>query len=117
MGYAITIPLGGKISLPVSSSSYVYSHFKHVSGIPIPEEVEGMQGVTITRLKIIDVLMEQLNRIKKQEELANSPASEDYIDVLIKQFKNEVKQIHYGGTLPYSPRPEEPVGALFDLVS
>ena len=38
----------GKMSLPVNSSSLIYSHFEHVSGIPAPE---GTQGVAISKLK------------------------------------------------------------------
>jgi len=61
--YAITAAQGSRVAVPVSPSSYIYSHFKHVSGVPAPE---GESGVNITKLKIIDTLIEQLSRMKKE---------------------------------------------------
>ncbi|MDR0561855.1 MAG: hypothetical protein LBG73_04120 [Spirochaetaceae bacterium] len=107
-GYAISCPLerepkltDAKLSLPVSSSSYVYSQFKHVSGVPIPEEAEGVRGVTINRLKIIDVLIEQLSSGKNADATST-------IDELVGRFKSTIS--------PYNPS-KELSGAIFDVVS
>jgi len=48
------------MSLPVSSSAYLYSHFKNVYGTLAPK---GESGVSISSLKIIDVLIEQVQRL------------------------------------------------------
>ncbi|MDR0524449.1 MAG: hypothetical protein LBG90_01075 [Spirochaetaceae bacterium] len=110
-GYTISCPLenapkvaGAQLSLPVSSPSYTYAQFKHVSGVPVPEELEelkGLRGVSISRLKIIDVLIEHLNSGEKAD-----VASLD-MDALVRQFKNATKQ-------PYTPS-KEVTGVIFDV--
>jgi hypothetical protein len=104
------------MSLPVAPANYIYSHFKHVSGIPAPE---GVRGVTINKLKILDVLIEQLNQIKKQPgmSLELSP-SDDRIDALIEQYRSQIRQAQAAGAaMPYTPRAASPAGALFNLVA
>ena len=61
--YAISASLGSRVAVPVSPSAYIYSHFKHVSGVPA---AEGESGVNISKLKIIDTLIEQLSKLKKE---------------------------------------------------
>ena len=90
IGYALSAG-EGRMSLPVSPSSYIYSHFKNVSGTPAPE---GTQGVNITRLKILDTLIEQLNRIKNQASpfFADSAASEeDRLSALIEHYQRQIR--------------------------
>jgi hypothetical protein len=104
------------MSLPVASSNYIYSHFKHVSGTPAPE---GVRGVTISKLKILDVLIEQLNQIKKQpaaqQELSRP---DDQIDALIEQYRSQIRQAQAASAaMPYTPHAAAPAGALFNLVA
>jgi len=61
--FAISAAQGSRVAVPVSPSTYIYSHFKHVSGVPAPE---GESGVNINKLKIIDTLIEQLSKMKKE---------------------------------------------------
>jgi hypothetical protein len=118
IGYAISASYGGRTSLPVAPSSYIYSHFKHVSGVPAPD---GVTGVTINRLKILDVLIEQLNQIKKRPEPAYNPASlvsDKQIDALIEQYENQIRQARAASAaMPYKPSPTAPAGAVFNLVA
>jgi hypothetical protein len=104
------------MSLPVAPSSYIYSHFKHVSGVPAPE---GVRGVAITKLKILDVLIEQLSRIKNQGDIrAGGPVSDDRIDALIEQYESQIRQAKAASvSMPYNPAPQAPVGAVFNLVA
>jgi len=62
MGYAMNAAQGGRVSLPVSQSAYIYSHLRHVSGTPAPD---GVQGVSINTLRVIDVLLEQLQQLEQ----------------------------------------------------
>jgi hypothetical protein len=104
------------MSLPVAPANYIYSHFKHVSGVPAPE---GVHGVTINKLKILDVLIEQLNQIKKQPEtnFELSP-SDDRIDALIEQYRSQIRQAQVASTaMPYKPHATAPTGAVFNLVA
>jgi hypothetical protein len=106
------------MSLPVSPSNYIYSHFKHISGVPAPE---GIQGVSITRLKILDVLIEQLSQIKRQGDTnlrPTGPMSDDQIDALIEQYEGQIRQAKAASTAaPYKPAPAAPMGALFSFTS
>ncbi|MDR3167458.1 MAG: hypothetical protein LBT93_05895 [Treponema sp.] len=113
IGYAISVSRGGRMSLPVSPANYIYSHFKHVSGVPAPE---GVRGVAINKLKILDVLIEQLSQIKKRGD--STAASDDRIDALIEQYETQIRQAKAASvSMPYNPAPQAPVGAIFNLVA
>jgi hypothetical protein len=104
------------MSLPVAPAMYIYSHFRHVSGVPAPE---GTRGVTISKLKILDVLIEQLSRIKKQE-AAGPPgaetASDERIDALIEQYEQQIRSAQAASQAAvFSPAPQ--TGAVFNLVA
>jgi hypothetical protein len=125
MGYAISASRGGRMSLPVAPSAYIYSHFKHVSGVPASE---GVRGVTINRLKILDTLIEQLARLRKQPEPswgAAGETTEERLDALIEQYENQIRAARAvsvqtaGAALPYSPATvsRAPAGAIFSLVA
>jgi hypothetical protein len=115
IAYAINASQGGRMSLPVAPSNYIYSHFKHVSGVPAPE---GVRGVAISKLKILDVLIEQLGQIKKRGEGAGGPVSDDRIDALIEQYETQIRQAKAASlSMPYNPAPQAPAGAVFNLVA
>jgi hypothetical protein len=104
------------MSLPVSPGSYIYSHFKHVSGVPAPE---GSRGVPINRLKILDVLIEQLTQLKKRPEpaLGTNP-SDERIDALIDQYQGQIRAAQAAaGAMPYKKAPAIPAGAVINLVA
>jgi hypothetical protein len=103
------------MSLPVAPANYIYSHFKHVSGVPAPE---GVRGVAINKLKILDVLIEQLSQIRKRGDSIDGPAAGDRIDALIEQYETQIRQAKAASVaMPYSPAPQAPAGAVFNLVA
>lgn len=116
IGYAIRASDAGKMSLPVSPASYIYSHFKHVSGVPAPE---GIRGVAITKLKILDVLIEQLGQIKKAPadiDFGGLVPSDERVDALISQYESQIRSARAANAvIPYTPAPAAPTGALFSL--
>jgi hypothetical protein len=116
IGYAITASQNGKMSLPVAPSAYIYSHFKHVSGVPAPE---GAHGVSISKLKVLDVLIEQLTQIKKrpQPELAATESRTDHqINALIEQYETQIRQAQAASmAMPYKPAPAAPAGVMFSI--
>jgi hypothetical protein len=112
IGYAISAANDGRMSLPVSPSMLIYSHFKHVSGTPAPE---GTSGVNISKLKILDTLIEQLSKTK------NKPAAdfatvnendENRVNALIEQYQ---KQIKAAQASVYPPAAAPVKGALFNI--
>jgi hypothetical protein len=116
MGYAISASRNGRMSLPVAPANYIYSHFKHVSGVPAPE---GVRGVTIDKLKILDVLIERLSQMKKRPEMdIELSPSEERIDALIEQYRSQIRQTQATNTvIPYTPQTAAPAGMLFNLVA
>jgi len=63
---AYTLPQNGRLSLPVDSSSLVYSQLKHVSGVPAQE---GTTGINLQKLNLLDTL---ITSYKGQLEQANT---------------------------------------------
>ena len=113
IGYAITASMGGRTSLPVSKSMLIYAHFKHVSGVPAPE---GTQGVNISKLKILDTLIEQLSRMKNRPiaQMNMDESDEKRINALIDQYQQQIR------TAQAAPvyTPAAPVtGALFNIAA
>jgi len=112
MGFVISRATDGRMSLPVSPGMMIYSHFKHVSGTPAPE---GIQGVNISKLKILDTMIEQLSKMKNQPH-ANfgniEGTDENRINALIDQYQKQIKAAQAMGV--YAPAAPA-MGALFSL--
>jgi hypothetical protein len=106
----------GRMSLPVAPANYIYSHFKHISGVPAPE---GVHGVTINKLKILDVLIEQLYQIKKQPETDSASSfSDGRIDALIEHYRSQIRQAQAASiVMPYKLHAAAPMGAIFNLIA
>ena len=62
VGSALNASYGGRVTMPVAPSMYIYSQFQHVSGVPAPE---GVQGVSINKLHLLDSLLSELARVKE----------------------------------------------------
>jgi hypothetical protein len=109
--YAITAAQGNRVAVPVSPSAYIYSHFKHVSGVPAHE---GENGVNITKLKIIDTLIDQLSKMKKEPEPLvdmNGQNEEKRINNLLEK----VRTIHAANAKnPFAPA-SPAAGTIFSL--
>jgi low affinity Fe/Cu permease len=91
----------------------IYSHFKHVSGTPAPE---GTKGVNISRLKILDTLIEQLSKMKNQPsaEINLKESDEKRINALIDQYQKQIKAAQ--AVSIYTPA--APVtGSLFNIAA
>jgi hypothetical protein len=107
---------GEKMSLPVVPVQYIYAQFEHVSGVPAPE---GIQGVPITKLKILDSLIDQLNAMKEKRNPVKGMFSDEHLDALIEEYEQQIRQSQRIGMapIPYQPVPTAPVGVLFELVA
>ena len=115
IGYAISISESGRLSLPVSSSAYIYSQFKNVSGVPAPD---GVGGVNINKLAIIDTLIEQISRMKKQPDpfiASEEQDSENRVNAMISQYQDQIRNIQTASAgNPYAPAAPF-VGAVFSI--
>jgi hypothetical protein len=92
----------------------IYSHFKHVSGTPAPE---GTSGVNISRLKILNTLIDQLEKMKSQPSAdlgIINEQDENRVNALIDQYQQQIKTAQSAGI--YTPA--APVtGALFNIAA
>jgi hypothetical protein len=114
-----SVSQGVKASLPVAPSAAIYAHFKHISGVPAPD---GVQGININKLKIIDTLIEQISKLKKQPDFLDvqpltdisGPSDEKRINALIDKFQNQVRQA-VSANSPYAPSAAPLTGAIFSI--
>ena len=112
IGYALNMSRDGRMSLPVAPGQVIYSYFKHVSGTPAPE---GTTGVNISRLKILNTLIDQLEKSKSQPSMdlgAVDETDEKRINALIDQYQSQIKAAQ--STAVYTPAAPA-VGALFSI--
>jgi len=108
---------GRKMSIPVDPASLMYSHFAHVSGVAAPQ---GTQGVSITKLNLLDVLIGQLNQVRNGGTPlttgGETPAGD--IDALIENYRNQIRQLQAASAvMPYIASPSAQIGAVFSLVT
>jgi len=112
-----TAAQNGKMSLPVDSSLLIYSNFEHVSGILAPK---GTQGVSISKLNLLDVLIGMVNRINKTP-AAQTPANINPtkgVDAIIESLEKQIRQAKASSkVMPYYPSPNADSGILFSLSS
>jgi len=120
LGYAISIAQNsGRASMPVSPSVYIYAHFEHVSGVPAPD---GVKGVALDKLKILDTLIGQLSRMKQEPdsfefmETGPDQGNEMRINDLIVQFQNQVRTIQEANASNPYAEPAPLLGAIFSII-
>ena len=106
----------GKTSLPVDPSALVYANFQHVQGTPAPE---GTQGVSISKLNLLDALINQIGILKPnsgtQSEINNFAGPDALIESLVKQ----VGELNTAGKAsPYNPPAQNTEGSiLFNILA
>ncbi|MCL2093467.1 MAG: hypothetical protein FWH12_04650 [Treponema sp.] len=106
-----------RMQLPVDPGSFIYSHFRYVSGTPAPE---GTTGISINKLNLLDVLIGQLNQIRRHDRPLPSaaPGPDGAIDALVEQYRNQILEVRSAAeAMPYIHTPSAPSGALFSLSS
>ena len=81
--------IGSKLYVPVSKSSLLYSHFDHVSGVLAGK---GQNGVSVSKLQILNSIIERLSAIKNQPKESISGLTEKQADVLIEQYQKQMQQ-------------------------
>ena len=83
----------GSLSIPVSPSAVGYAQFDHVHGVAA---LPGQSGVPLSRVKILDTLINQLVSLKNnppvpsKEEIKGLDASQ--MDELIKNMQRQIKE-------------------------
>ena len=119
IGYAISASRdsNGKMSLPVSHANYIYSQFRHVYGTLAPE---GVRGVPINKMKVLDVLIERLIQLRRNGDIGVTSASDRQIDALIDQYEQQIQQTAQNvaiATVPYQSIPVAQPGMIFNFMA
>ena len=87
--YSSTISNGGasgKLYVPVSRSSLI---FDHVSGVAVKT---GQQGVSISKIRILNSLIDRLASIKNEPKKSVQDISDKQADALIKNYQKQISQ-------------------------
>ena len=78
-----------KLYVPVSRSSLIYSNFDHVSGVAAKT---GQNGVSISKIRILNSLIERLSAIQNEPKKSVQNISENQAEVLIKNYQKQISQ-------------------------
>jgi len=111
--YSNTISSGaaGKLYVPVSKSALLYSHFDHISGVAVKS---GQNGVSISKIQILNALIDRLSSIKNKPKEMVTNMSNEQADVLIKNYQEQIQM-----TLKQTPQllagAKPQAGALFQI--
>ena len=79
----------GKLYVPVSRTALLYSHFDHVSGVAAGN---GQQGVSISKIRILNSLIDRLSTIKNEPKQSVTDISDGQAQVLIEQYQKQLQQ-------------------------
>ena len=105
----------GKLFVPVQPSAVIYAQFNHISGIAAGK---GQSGVSISKIQILNSLIENLSRIKGAQ---NSPKksveiSPEQADVLIQKYQKQIAQSVQAAEAQFMLSGAKPqVGAIFSI--
>lgn len=81
--------VAGKFSVPVNPSSVIYAQFNNISGYAAKP---GQQGVPITKIRIINSLINELNKLKneKRAEITENSMPDNEKDAMIDKLQAEL---------------------------
>ena len=80
----------GKLYVPVAQSNVIYAHFDHVTGVAAKPN---QQGVSISKIQILNSLLNQLISMKNQPKLDAKveEMSDSQLDALIQSTQTKIQ--------------------------
>ena len=105
----------GKLFVPVQPSAVIYAQFNHISGIAAPK---GQNGVSISKIQILNSLIENLSKIKGAQNSAKKSVTvtESQADALIKNYQKQIAQAVQASQAQFMLNGAKPqAGALFSI--
>jgi hypothetical protein len=128
IGFAITMHTSmGKLAAPVARSEVIYAQFRHVEGVAAPE---GSQGVSVTKLQILNTLITNLSQAKSRKSIQPVTMNEaqgltdKQIDALIDQYQSQIHELTSQASAQAAASsaatyvsPEAPAAAVFSLLA
>lgn len=120
MGMAIDISAASfshadKLYVPVAQSNLIYSHFDHVSGVAAKR---GQKGVSISKIQILNTLIEHLSSVKSGKIATVQPSSPEELDALIENYQTQIRQaVAMNENALYGDMQIIEVGSLYSLMA
>ena len=106
----------GKLYVPVAKSNVIYAHFDHVTGVAAKPN---QKGVSISKIQILNSLLNQLISMKKQPKPNIAPENMDdsQLDALIQSTQSKIQtNIQVAQATGYGLAGAAPeAGAVFSL--
>ncbi len=102
---------GGKLYVPVNKLSLVYSNFDHVQGVAAKR---GQNGVSISKIQILNALIDRLSQIKNQPKESITDISDQQAEALIQNYQEQIQQAVKQSAYAYTSLKAE-TGVLFSL--
>lgn len=104
----------GKLFVPVAPSAVIYAQFDHISGIAASH---GQNGVSLSKIQILNTLIENLSRIKAApSESRPAQMNEKQADVLIEQYQKQIAEAVQASAAQFALSGVRPdVGALLSI--
>ena len=100
-----------KLYVPVNPMAVIYAQFDHISGIAARQ---GENGVSISRIQILNTLIEHLTAIKSEPKTSITNLSDKQVDALIRNYQQQIQQVvHSTPFILSGVQPQS--GALFSL--
>lgn len=110
--------MGGKLYVPVKPSAVIFAQFDHISGVAAKS---GQNGVSITKIRILNTLIENLSKIKSNSNInplsKDNNLSDDHLEILIKNYQKQLKTaVSQAQSNPFMLSGVKPqTGALFAI--
>ena len=115
IGAAFSASQGARVSLPVNPSSYLYSHFRHVAGVPAQD---GAPGISVSQLKILDSLIGEIVRLNEQPKPDFSIQTEDpenSYQAFVENLQSQVREAQTANASAPYPAPSPDLGVMFSI--
>mgnify|MGYP006916096607 CR=1 FL=1 len=100
ISYSSLVQSGSKIYVPVSANEVIYTQFDHISGYAIHtpsqennSEQISQNGISISKIKILNTLIDQLVSLKADKTRSELPTelTDEQVDSLIKDFQDKIQ--------------------------
>jgi hypothetical protein len=108
---------GGKLFVPVRPNEVIHTQFDHVAGVPAAPKGE---GVSVSKIKILDTLIDQLIAVKNQPDAMKEQQNVDggNIDALITAYQERLSAaLNQAKSNPFMPTGAIPGGQLFEIMA
>lgn len=98
--------IGAKVHVPVNPQYVVYSQLEHISGIAAEQN---QRGVHLSKIQILNTLIDQLSSVKSQNSKAepnilSDTSDEARIDKLIQNYQSQIHTaMKLAETNPFMP--------------